>query len=133
MGLYSAMASEDNEWLEGAVLVLDDATVATGIRLLFALEDAEVIAYYTENGYSCTENGTSEDGEAMYIFTNGTYTVNYCGGTGEVTRGDDTGINTVKQTVAADAVWYSVAGSRLNTQPTRRGLYIHGGRKVIVK
>ncbi|MCR5642608.1 MAG: hypothetical protein K6G32_04625 [Prevotella sp.] len=133
LGIYSAYASDDNEWLEGAVLLLDETTeVATGIRLLFAIEDEQVIAYYTENGYTSTENGTDEDGQKVYVITNGTYTINYAGGTGEVTKTGDTGISSVKIN-NNNAVWYSAAGSRLNGKPTRKGLYIQGNRKVIIK
>ena len=29
--------------------------------------------------------------------------------------------------------WYSVDGLRLNGKPTRRGVYIHHGNKVVIK
>jgi hypothetical protein len=29
--------------------------------------------------------------------------------------------------------WYTLDGRRLDGQPTAKGLYIHGGKKVIVK
>ena len=32
----------------------------------------------------------------------------------------------------ADA-WYTLDGVRLDGKPTKKGLYIHGGRKVVVK
>ena len=52
--------------------------------------------------------------------------------------GDDeaTGIISVHDsgfTVNASAAWYTLDGRRLDGQPTAKGLYIHGGRKVIVK
>lgn len=132
LGIYSTMASDDNEWLEGAALLLDDAQVATSIRLLFALEDAEVIAYYTANGYTCTENGTGDEGETLYTITNGTYTISYGGGTGDVTRTGGTGIRSVWQGDDSRA-WYTIGGSRLSGKPAQKGLYIHGDRKVIIK
>ena len=48
--------------------------------------------------------------------------------------GEDTGITTTYFTdhTASDA-WYSLDGRRLNRQPTVAGLYIHNGRKVIIK
>ena len=36
-------------------------------------------------------------------------------------------------TVNGSAAWYTLDGRRLDGQPTAKGLYIHGGRKVIVK
>ena len=52
--------------------------------------------------------------------------------------GDDesTGIISVHDsgfTVNASAAWYTLDGRRLDAQPTAKGLYIHGGKKVIVK
>jgi hypothetical protein len=29
--------------------------------------------------------------------------------------------------------WYTLDGVRLDWKPTKKGLYIHGGRKVVVK
>ena len=47
----------------------------------------------------------------------------------------DTGIrdiNTVASYVADDH-WYSLSGARLAKQPTKRGVYIHRGRKVVIR
>ena len=30
-------------------------------------------------------------------------------------------------------VWYTLSGTRLDSKPTQPGLYIHGGRKVMIK
>ena len=34
---------------------------------------------------------------------------------------------------AADEAWYSLSGRKLNGKPTERGVYLHQGRKVVVK
>lgn len=49
--------------------------------------------------------------------------------------GDTTPIGSMPQVDAetANDVWYAVSGQRLGVQPTKKGLYIHGGKKVIVK
>ena len=52
--------------------------------------------------------------------------------------GDDeaTGIISVHDsgfTVNGSAAWYTLDGRRLDGQPTAKGLYIHGGKKVVVK
>ena len=33
----------------------------------------------------------------------------------------------------ADASWYTIDGIRLNSKPSKKGLYIHNGRKTVVK
>ena len=32
-----------------------------------------------------------------------------------------------------DNVWYTIDGRRLNAKPTQRGVYIHNGKKIVVK
>ena len=34
---------------------------------------------------------------------------------------------------SAAAAWYDLQGRKLSAQPTARGIYIHGGKKVIIK
>ncbi len=34
---------------------------------------------------------------------------------------------------AADNLWYTLGGVRLTSKPTAKGIYVHGGKKVIVK
>ena len=36
-------------------------------------------------------------------------------------------------TEKADASWYTIDGIRLNSKPSKKGLYIHNGRKTVVK
>jgi hypothetical protein len=36
-------------------------------------------------------------------------------------------------TEKADASWYTIDGVRLNGKPSKKGLYIHNGRKTVVK
>ena len=48
--------------------------------------------------------------------------------------GDDTGIRTRHATAATgNDAWYTLDGRRLNSKPATPGLYITGGRKVVVK
>ena len=42
-------------------------------------------------------------------------------------------IETADTTTVANQHWYTLDGCRLSAQPTAKGLYIHGGRKVLVK
>ena len=44
-----------------------------------------------------------------------------------------TGIeNSVYSDIAERDAWFTLDGRVLNSQPTQPGLYIHGGRKVII-
>jgi hypothetical protein len=35
--------------------------------------------------------------------------------------------------ITVDEFWYDLLGRRLDGQPTEKGLYIHKGKKIIVK
>ncbi len=47
--------------------------------------------------------------------------------------GGFSGIETVRSTSQQDGIWYTLDGRRLNGKPATRGLYIHNGKKIIVK
>lgn len=48
---------------------------------------------------------------------------------------DPTGINSaiVDKNANSNEVWYTLSGMRLNVQPTVAGIYIHNGKKVVIK
>lgn len=60
-------------------------------------------------------------------FNNG----NYYGD--NVTYGNATGISVVKANAQTDESWYTIGGTRLSGKPTQKGLYIHQGKKAVVK
>lgn len=60
-------------------------------------------------------------------FNNG----NYYGD--NVTYGNATGISVVKANAQTDESWYTIGGTRLSGKPTQKGVYIHQGKKVVVK
>jgi hypothetical protein len=35
--------------------------------------------------------------------------------------------------VGRNAAWYTLDGVKVNGKPTCKGLYIHGGKKVVIK
>lgn len=49
--------------------------------------------------------------------------------------GESTGIATVveKGNVAADNAWYTLSGMKIMQKPSQAGIYIHNGKKVVVK
>lgn len=50
-----------------------------------------------------------------------------------VTYGNVTGISVVKANAQTDESWYTIGGTRLSGKPTQKGVYIHQGKKVVVK
>lgn len=51
-----------------------------------------------------------------------------------ITSGDDTGIDAPRtDTGDADARWFTIDGRMLDGQPTKKGIYINGDRKVVIK
>ena len=44
-----------------------------------------------------------------------------------------TGIHEARMDNRANDAWYTLDGRRLNSKPARKGLYIHSGRKVVVR
>lgn len=50
-----------------------------------------------------------------------------------VTYGNATGISGIKVNAQTDESWYTIGGTRLSGKPTQKGVYIHQGKKVVVK
>ncbi|MBQ8064875.1 MAG: glycosyl hydrolase 53 family protein [Prevotella sp.] len=47
--------------------------------------------------------------------------------------GDDTGVDDIRVNRQDNDSWYTLDGRQLTKQPATKGLYIHSGRKVVVK
>lgn len=60
-------------------------------------------------------------------FNNG----NYYGD--NVTYGNATGISVVKANAQTGDSWYTMSGTRMASKPTQKGVYIHQGKKAVVK
>lgn len=50
-----------------------------------------------------------------------------------VTYGNATGISVIKANAQTDESWYTMSGTRMASKPTQKGVYIHQGKKVVVK
>ena len=50
-----------------------------------------------------------------------------------VTYGNATGISVIKANAQTDESWYTISGTRLSGKPTQKGVYIHQGKKAVVK
>lgn len=44
-----------------------------------------------------------------------------------------TGISSIKVNAQTDDSWYTISGTRLSGKPTQKGVYIHQGKKAVVK
>lgn len=60
-------------------------------------------------------------------FNNG----NYYGD--NVTYGNVTGISVIKANAQTGDSWYTMSGTRMASKPTQKGVYIHQGKKAVVK
>lgn len=50
-----------------------------------------------------------------------------------VTYGNVTGISVIKANAQAADSWYTMSGTRMASKPTQKGVYIHQGKKAVVK
>ena len=83
------------------------------------------------------------DGEFIPVDKNAGFAQNRCwltlGGAAGARRlaivnGEATGVSGVKEiSEAGDDSWYTATGRRLERRPVRKGIYIHGGQKMIIK
>lgn len=84
-GMY-AYFMEENPNLMGVALTVTDGLVDSVILLYNEeLSTEDIIAYYTEAGYTCTQTGTDEEGYGVYTFTNGMISIAYTEGRGVAT------------------------------------------------
>jgi hypothetical protein len=60
-----------------------------------------------------------------------TITVRFIGANGEVTSIGT--LNTQTGEITTSDAWYTLSGTRLPSKPTQRGIYIHNGKKVVIK
>lgn len=74
-----------------------------------------------------TNKKTGKKQTLNMAFKNG----NYYGD--NVTYGNATGISVIKANAQTDESWYTIGGTRLSGKPTQKGVYIHQGKKVVVK
>lgn len=111
--------------------------------------DGKDVWKWTWNGSYVKEKSASASTKASLpthiIFTNkkagsnsGAQTLNMAFKNGNyygdnVTYGNATGISVVKANAQTDESWYTIGGTRLSGKPTQKGVYIHQGKKAVVK
>lgn len=111
--------------------------------------DGKDVWKWTWNGSYVKEKSASASTTASLptgiIFTNkkagsdsGAQTLNMAFNNGNyygdnVTYGNATGISVIKANAQTDESWYTIGGTRLSGKPTQKGVYIHQGKKAVVK
>ena len=98
--------------------VTAEETVAKAVDAGFTTPIAALDLTKANGGLNLTPTGEAKDaGDPRWL-----------GGKG---AGEVTGIENVKNATVEDGAWYTVSGQRV-AQPTK-GLYIHNGKKVVIK
>ena len=75
--------------------------------------------------------------KAGYLAKGKVYMEKPSGGSGarlKISKGDDTGIENIEYTIDSQSgAWYTLDGRRLSSKPTKKGLYLQSGKKIVVK
>ena len=100
-------------------------------------EDANGVGYFLINEALYGVNITLMDGANFRVAEAGTYTFELINEAKapmlKVTKAEETGINTVGVDAKADNAYYNLLGVKFNSMPTTPGIYIHNGKKVVIK
>ena len=143
-----------NQTAEGGRIAFDDENRATvdlnagdefkiitpaedGGWIWFGGEDANGVGYFLINEALYGVNITLMDGANFRVAEAGTYTFELINEAKapmlKVTKAEETGINTVGVDAKADNAYYNLLGVKFNSMPTTPGIYIHNGKKVVIK
>ena len=114
-----------------------------GSTIWFGGQDDNNVGYFLLNndlmgqGFMCVEGNS---GANFRVEEAGTYNIKLdvlrdFGGAVlmTVTKEDPSAINTVGVDTKADNAYYNLQGVKYNSKPTAAGIYIHNGKKVIIK
>ena len=114
-----------------------------GSTIWFGGQDDNNVGYFLLNndlmgqGFMCVEGNS---GANFRVEEAGTYNIELAvlrefGGAVlmTVTKEDPSAINTVGVDTKADNAYYNLQGVKYNSKPTAAGIYIHNGKKVIIK
>lgn len=75
--------------------------------------------------------------KAGYLAKGKVYMEKPSGGSGarlKISKGDGTGIENIEYTIDSQSeAWYTLDGRRLSSKPTKKGLYLQSGKKIVVK
>lgn len=144
------------------LLISDAATAPKGFTVKPYTDTDVVTIPDTGEGSNLLKVVTDDGGKAVnleevYIFSMGEFVLNKAGTMSKgkfylenpdyntsshsrsflsITSGDVTGINT-SQLSDTDSqipdIWYTIGGQKLHKKPTRKGIYLQNGKKVVIK
>ncbi len=92
----------------------------------------EVVTIAGRQGYSKMSYDTIDDLHYTFVMPDNPVLVTVSYKADESTGIDDV-ISTDTKGQKADNHWYTLGGSRLSDRPTQKGIYIHGGKKAVIK
>jgi hypothetical protein len=102
--------------------------------IAFDKEDQSILFLGAKNTLYYPQKGATINAFRAYFDLGGAHARQFVLNFGD--GSEDTGIISVSKESRSQGVadaWYSLDGVKLDGKPTRKGLYIHGGRKVLVR
>ena len=91
---------EDNDWLNGLVLDVDEEGIVTGLTFFFDVETAEVLNYFRGEGWEISDGEVTEDGPT-YLIVKGDITIDFDGEMGSI-GAQESNTNTDAPTAPSD-------------------------------
>lgn len=111
-----------------------DSTPSRKSVLVYGLESkSKVVGFWPYSGNKPINAHRCIITEADFVNNNNGSGTFQSGGSFYFTDDETTGINTIDNEAIEDNAWYTLQGVRLNSRPTKQGIYIHDGKKIIIK
>lgn len=121
---YTAITSEESEDNE-----LIKATGTADARTFAA---ARIYLLYN-NEFVLNKQGTLNEGE-VYMLNPNYSALTPSPARLKIVKGGGTGIENIEYTIDSQSgAWYTLDGRRLSSKPTKKGLYLQSGKKIVVK
>lgn len=111
-----------------------DSTPGRKSVLVYGLESkSKVVGFWPYSGKKPIDAHRCIITEADFVNNNNGSGTFQSGGSFYFTDDETTGINTIDNEAIEDNAWYTLQGVRLNSRPTKQGIYIHAGKKIVIK
>lgn len=111
-----------------------DSTPSRKSVLVYGLESkSKVVGFWPYSGNKPINAHRCIITEADFVNNNNGSGTFQSGGSFYFTDDETTGINTIDNEAIEDNAWYTLQGVRLNSRPTKQGIYIHAGKKIVIK
>ncbi|MBP3835326.1 MAG: hypothetical protein J6E45_05305 [Prevotella sp.] len=111
-----------------------DSTPSRKSVLVYGLESkSKVVGFWPYSGNKPINAHRCIITEADFVNNNNGSGTFQSGGSFYFTDDETTGIKTIDNEAIEDNAWYTLQGVRLNSRPTKQGIYIHAGKKIVIK